>query len=280
MKKSILDSIKNNEDNLTSIIYIAGIIIAVAIIIFMWAFSFKSVKKNPINTFVQTDLKTEVENKYEGILSNLLKASNSEKLFAKMDIKYLNNNNLNENNFKEFIIKEGYVGNAINFISTSVSSNEEGVYLYRFYYKNYSDFKYVNVIEVTPNEYYISFDQNEIPDTARNSKIGTTDDIKYELLLKEYNDSYVKLLLKIENINLEDMKININDINTFSLRNNGIYIPLSGVVTSSTNILSTNSSVLVELNYNVDITTYLGCSDLVIRNVSIGSKEKDIFIEL
>lgn len=287
--KNFLNYLKDNEENAISFFAIVVMVISFVVVIFMWIFNSlggnNSNNSNnnatgSINSYTELSYDEVKKDYYSDLLTSLLKFNNSEKLYSITSLEYLNSNSLNEQNFKNFLIKNNLISNSIDIISCDIFAQGNSR-VYRFYYKAYSDYKYVNVIEKNPNEYEISLDQDisnisEYTDTYN----GSNNNVDCELKLTEKGENYVRFNLRVTNNNAQDIYINLNNLNTFALIGDGISIPLSSVVAENISSLSTGSSINRELYFSIASEDYNNCKQLRISNIEINGEYFDILINI
>ena len=98
--------------------------------------------------------------------------------------------------------------------------------------------------------------------------------------LTEKGENYVRFNLRVTNNNAQDIYINLNNLNTFSLIGDGISIPLSSVVAENISSLSTGSSINRELYFSIASEDYNNCKQLRISNIEINGEYFDILINI
>lgn len=287
--KNFLNYLKDNEENAISFFAIVVMVISFVVVIFMWIFNSlggnNSNNSNnnatgSINSYTELSYDEVKKDYYSDLLTSLLKFNNSEKLYSITSLEYLNSNSLNEQNFKNFLIKNNLISNSIDIISCDIFAQGNSR-VYRFYYKAYSDYKYVNVIEKNPNEYEISFDQDISNISEYTDKYnGSNNNVNCELELTEKGENYVRFNLRVTNNNAQDIYINLNNLNTFSLIGDGISIPLSSVVAENISSLSTGSSINRELYFSISSEDYNNCKQLRISNIEINGEYFDVLINI
>lgn len=272
--------IKENEENVISIVTIIIIIITIIIIIIMWILAFSNNNyEQPLNTYEQVNYVEEKTQQYQNIILNLLNTRNVEKLYSNMDLEYLNKNNINEDNVRNYLLTNNLIGNSIEIVSATNFSEGE-VYIFRFYYKNYNDYKYVNIIEHSPDDYTISFEQEEIDSNTQISYHGTNNEVSCDLIVLEQTNDYVRYKIRITNNNSLDLHIDFNDINTFTLIGDNFSIPVASVVAEDISDLTQGSSVSKELYFSISSEQLNSCNYLGVRNLTINNSTFDILIEL
>lgn len=276
------DFLKDNEENAISFVTIAIVIICIIVIVIIFAINFLGNNKDNIiiNQISYSNYIESTTGEYEEILKNLLNIRNTDELFKKIDPSYIAKNKLSEDNFKKFMLDNNYIGNSIAIVSNDVFQ-QDGIYVFRYYYKNYSNYKYVNVIEAKPGEYLLSFDQN-IKDININdvSYTGSIDNIVFELSLLEKSEESIKFSVKVLNESEYDIFVDFNDINTFSLiDNNGKTYGLSGVVAQDIGVIQPGSFVSRELYFNINSEEFKNCIGVQVLNIEINGEYKDLIIK-
>lgn len=264
--------LEENEENLVSIITILFIVLSVFIIIILWVNTIGDITNKAINQLTEVDYDNNMKNEYQNILSTLLNTNHIDELYKKLEIEYISKNNINEDNIREFLLKNNLIGNSIYFISSDVIDNINGTKIFRFYYKNYSNYKYVNVIEINPNEYYISFEQENIVDYINFVTSGVYEGIRYEIAPLETTSNSIKYELKITNENELDANIDFNDVNAIQLVTSSGNISLGGVIAENNKNITKGSTISRELYYNIDENSISNIIGITIYNVKVGEK--------
>ncbi len=270
--------LEENEENLVSIITILFIVLSVFIIIILWVNTIGDITNKAINQLTEVDYDNNMKNEYQNILSTLLNTNHIDELYKKLEIEYISKNNINEDNIREFLLKNNLIGNSIYFISSDVIDNINGTKIFRFYYKNYSNYKYVNVIEINPNEYYISFEQENIVDYINFVTSGVYEGIRYEIAPLETTSNSIKYELKITNENELDANIDFNDVNAIQLVTSSGNISLGGVIAENNKNITKGSTISRELYYNIDENSISNIIGITIYNVKVGEKSFNLEI--
>lgn len=270
--------LEENEENLVSIITILFIVLSVFIIIILWINTIGNITNQAINQLTEVDYDNNMKAEYQNILNTLLNTNHIDELYKKLEIGYISKNNINEDNIREFLLKNNLIGNSIYFISSDVIDNVDGTKIFRFYYKNYSNYKYVNVIEINPNEYYISFEQENIVDYINFATSGVYEGIRYEIAPLETTSNSIKYELKITNENELDANIDFNDVNAIQLVTSNGNISLGGVIAENNKNITKGSTISRELYYNIDENSISNIIGITIYNVKVGEKSFNLEI--
>lgn len=270
--------LEENEENLVSIITILFIVLSVFIIIILWINTIGNITNQAINQLTEVDYDNNMKAEYQNILNTLLNTNHIDELYKKLEIGYISKNNINEDNIREFLLKNNLIGNSIYFISSDVIDNINGTKIFRFYYKNYSNYKYVNVIEINPNEYYISFEQENIVDYINFVTSGVYEGIRYEIAPLETTSNSIKYELKITNENELDANIDFNDVNAIQLVTSSGNISLGGVIAENNKNITKGSTISRELYYNIDENSISNIIGITIYNVKVGEKSFNLEI--
>lgn len=273
------DFIKEHEDNVISFVTIAIIVIVLIIVICMWVFNFFGIENEEnLNTYNNINYDDTMKEEYTEELKFLLQLRNTDSLYNKMDLQFLADNDLNETNFKSYLLKNNFIGNSIEIISSeTLQLNDK--YVFRFYYKNYDDYKYVNIIETTPENYTLSFEQESSKITSQmNSIFANSNGIDFELKLVETGNDFVRYNIKITNNNNLDIGIDFNDITTFALVGENINIPVASIVAQDINTLSSNSTINRELYFAISNEMFTECNGLQVNNILINGEYVNVTI--
>lgn len=271
--------IEKHEENIITVITVICIIITLIVVVITWVFNMgeKNKEKN-LNTYEEINYKTEMLSEYSDIITNLLKTTKIEELYDKLDFKFLSENSLNRENIRDYLLNNGLIGNSIGIISSDCIQNGD-IYIFRYYYKNYNDNKYVNIIESKPYEYVISFEQDITElENYENNYTSSNNNIDCYLSLIDTGNEFIKFNIKITNNNNLDAEIDMNDINTFCLFGKDLEIPVSSVATTSINKLTKNSSVSKELYFNLSQEDKDECEGVKINNINVNGEYFDIEI--
>ena len=224
-------------------------------------------------------------------LKKLLSKGDVDELYEKLNVDYITNNNLTKDNYIKFLEERGFLANTIDIMSSTVNIQDNGVYVYRFMYKAGKLNNYVNVIETSPFEYTLSFEQDIIPNASNNNeqkaqsskdKTTTFDNISYTVSKKTIRENGVNYVLKIVNNASEEVKYNFDNITNVSvILNNGKEAYLGGAVISpDDDIVSPNGELEKELFFAVSSSDQDKIVSLKIKNVKIGRKKKTVIINL
>lgn len=280
--KKVKNIIIENQGNIESYIVILFVMITVVLLVVLWGTQRKRLGNNTIkNEYKEVNYEDVMKEYYETEAISLLSVSNLDALILKMDPEFMLKNNLDETNFKSYVLKNNFIGSNLSVISTTFF--DFNIYkVYRIYYRNYNEYRYVNFIEQSPGVYIVSFDQKEVEKNGDFELKGFTDEIEYNIDLTDIRENEIKMNITITNISDLPMNINFNDINTFCLVNNNEKIKMSALTASDYNSISINGSITKELNFNVPYSYFVKCDGIEIRNIEFGNdgyiEKKDIFI--
>ena len=272
--------LEDNEENFISIVTLLIILISIVIIIIVWVSnSFVGRKKDVINKYEEVSYNEEMTRYYTQLLTTLVKTNNTDFLFSKMNYDFLGKNNLNEGNFKSYVLANNLVGNSPAVISSDVYQFGENC-IFRIYYKNYEDYKYINFIESKPYEYTVSFEQDalNVQDNITNYT-GQEMGIQYECDLKELGNNFVKYSLKLKNANELDVDIDFNNAGTFELITDEGEVKNSDVIASEIGKLSQDSSYTKELYFEVPSNEYSTFSGIRINNIGYNGEYFSIVVD-
>ena len=278
----IKDYLNKHSEDAISIVTISIIVVAIIIVIITWISGIKntiSSKKmiDSFNSYDYIDIKTE---EYEKLLDENLKIKNSDKLYKIVDKSFLTKNNLEESNFKNYMLTNNYIGNSIAITSSKCYVSGD-YYIFSYAYENYNTTQYVSVVESKPGDYYISFGNTlESFDEKIETYYGSANGIECQLNIIESTLDHIKYSLTITNDSNFDAEINYNDINTFALIGDDVAYNVDSVVAQNITSLSSKSTYKKELFFSISPSELKKCNKFVLRNVIINGKMFDVEISI
>ena len=178
-------------------------------------------KISDINKYTtQTNINETIQNGYFDEIQNVLLIDNIDSLYSKMNKDFLKNNNLNQDNFKNYVLENGYVGKFPACTSMRYSIQRDGTYIYRL--KCYRDDRskfYVNLIENKPFDYSIDFSQDIIPtvDDTFYVVYDTNYNLKFEVSEIKRNEKSISYELKVTNNGDREIEFYLNNITDMAL---------------------------------------------------------------
>lgn len=277
--------------NLSIVFGVIYIILAIVVLFVIWYPKKQSDFNYKMKYSNVTDGELRCQNLYFSQILFYLKEKNSDELLKKLDKSFMENNNLNESNFKEFLIKNNNIGQNPILKEGSFSKQSDNVYVYRFKYYLNGYQRYVNVVESYPYQFTISFEQDSLP-LINNSSNETTvkstvknnniDNINYELSKTTVRDNGVTYTLKITNNSDKNVEFNFDNITNVSvILSDGKIANLgAAVISSDDDILTPGSSLTKELFFAVSSQDQNKITKLRIQNVSIGDEKKTVILNI
>lgn len=231
----------------------------------------------------------ETQSSYFQELENILKIDNIDSLYSKMNIEFLTKNGLNENNFKEYVLKNEYVGKFPASTSLTYSIQRDGSYVYRF--KCFRDDRtsfYVNLIETKPFEYTLDFSQEKIPtlDVGKYYDYNYDYNLEFEVTELERTEDSIAYQLKVTNNGDREIEFYLNNITDMALeiesdtnaKTDGYVKQSSSVLSSRKYKISKNSYFIKKLYFPLDMQYHSKVKGMIFYNVRIEDINKDIQI--
>lgn len=243
-----------------------------------------------INTYTQTDnVADEIQKTYLQEIEELLNVENIDSLYLKTNKKFLEKNNLNEDNFKEYILKNEYVGRFPTSTSFTSSVQRNGSYIYRF--RCYRDDRtkfYVNLIETQPFEYTVDFSQDTIPtqDSGEYTYYNNEYELEFNVIELERTEDTIAYQLKVTNNSDKEIEFYLNNISDMSLKistesgNNieGYVKQISSVLSSRKYILNKDSYFVKKMYFALDMQYHSKVEGMIFYNVRIEDINKNLEI--
>lgn len=256
----------------------------------------ESNKKSTKSKMVDINKYTQQENVNETIQRNYLEeiqsvllVDNIDSLYSKMNKEFLKRNNLNENNFKDYVLKNGYVGKFPACTSMRYSVQRDGSYVCRLNcYRDDRTKFYVNLIENKPFDYTLDFSQDVVPtqddtyyviyDTDYNLKFEinelkrTEKSISYELKVINSGDKEIEFYLN----NITDMSLEIESDNDSKI--DGYVKQASSELSSRKYIINKDSYFIKKLYFPLDMQYHSKVKGMIFYNVRVEDVNQDISI--
>lgn len=275
--------VDNNKKgfNYTVLFIVLFTILAVVILFFIW-WPKSNTKENDLITYENVNGEDKSLELYKSTLTHLLNEENSNELFAKVNKEYLQSNNLNEKNFKEYMLSHGYISNNVIFISSTISKQDKYVYVYRIKYSVNGATKYVNVIEEFPYDYTLSFEQETIPIVTKNSFSQKVDDVIYKVSSEQIKEDSITYNLQITNKSDKIVKYNFDNVNDVILvLEDNLQVKLgAAIVSSDEDTLNTNGSLKKSLFFPIGSDYHNKIKYMILKSVNVDGNIKTVTISL
>lgn len=277
--------------NISVAFVIVYIILAIIILVIIWYPKNQNNFSGEMEYTNVTDGEKRCQDLYLSQIRFYLKDQNSDELIKKLDNSFMENNNLNENNYKEFLLNNNIIGKNPILKESSFSKQGDNVYVYRIKYYLNGYQRFVNVIETYPYQFTISFEQDSLPLINNSSNETTTkasvknnniDNVKYQVSKTSVRDNGVTYTLTITNNSDKNIEFNFDNITNVSvILNNGKSANLgAAVISSDEDVLTPGSSLKKELFFAVSSSDQDKITSIRIQNVKIGDEKKTISINL
>lgn len=277
--------------NMSIAFVIVYIILAIIILVIIWYPKNQNNFSGEMEYTNVTDGEKRCQDLYLSQIRFYLKDKNSGELIKKLDKSFMENNNLNENNYKEFLLNNNIIGKNPILKESSFSKQGDNVYVYRIKYYLNGYQRFVNVIETYPYQFTISFEQDSLPLINNSSNETTTkasvknnniDNVKYQVSKTSVRDNGVTYTLTITNNSDKNIEFNFDNITNVSvILNNGKSANLgAAVISSDEDVLTPGSSLKKELFFAVSSSDQDKITSIRIQNVKIGDEKKTISINV
>lgn len=219
---------------------------------------------------------------YFSELESLLLIKNVDNLYTKMDKIFLEENGLNKDNFKDYLLDKEYIGNFPSVSTISYSTQRNGSCVYRA--KCYSDSRrkyFVNIIEVKPFEYTINFSQEIIPTVDPKTYTVNTEDLTFEITELYRKEKAIAYKLKVTNNSEKEIEFYFNSISDMELKleNKGTVKQATSVLSSTTYKISKNSYFIKKLYFPLDMQYHSTVNGMTFYNVRFEDSRKNISIK-
>lgn len=282
--------------NYTALFIAVYVILAIIVIIWIW-WPKGTKESNATQKYQEVDANKKATDMYTIKLKKLLSKGDMDELFNRLDASYVQNYNLNKDNFQKFLEDNGYISDKINIISFSINIQDNDVYVYKYLYSNGTKRVYVNVIEPVPYQYTLSFEQDILPNVVKDNetnnsnseqsnsvsdKVTIIDNIKYSVSKKTIREDGITYTLKITNNSESEVKYKFDNITNVSVvLSNGTEAYLGGVaIYPEDDIITPNGYLEKDLFFAVSGEDQNKIKYIKIKNVRIGDSKKNININV
>ncbi len=238
---------------------------------------------NKYSTNIQDSSNEKVSNNYFDEVTELLRAENYDKLYDKINKKYLDSQGFNKDSLYEYLTNKHLIGSntdAIEMLSMEKCEQEDDVIIYRIKYKLKFYIGYINLIETFPYEYTIDFSQDTIPTVKEHIYVRTSNGIKFEITEKYRREDSITYSVKITNNNDEQVEFNFNTI-----ANIGLIIgsseeikQTSAALSSKKTPLTKDSYIVKNMNFPINMQYQKDISGMIFHDVKIGNNTQNIVI--
>ena len=282
---------EKNEKLAMKISIISTVLVIIVIIIVIIRIWFPSESVN--NIILSFDYDNEIDYKQKGYeyiysdIRSLLYENNTSLLFEKMDEEFLEDNSLNEENFKDYVVKNQFVGKNVKFLSYDYYENGDNVtYIIKYTLNtsssNIPQTKTVYVLEEAPFKYTLSFTVNSIPTKDDLNIDIELQGIKFVVSLIERQDNYLRFALKLVNVSNSSVEIDFRNLSSVQLLlDDKTKVKMTSIaVTDADKVtLSEGSYINKELVFPINIENQGKIKEIVFPNLKIDSKLSTISIE-
>lgn len=193
------------------------------------------------------------EQMYKNELIKLLNINNSSSLLEKINEKFLTNNGLTNDTVIEYLQKNFMIGNDIEILSVETASSAD-VCVFRYEYSCLGQNKYLQIIEKSPYEYTISFEQSSTELINVEEKVVNEGGIEFVVKPVSSTANSLKYDITINNKSTDNYKFDFSSLNSVQLiLNDGSRTNLASTIIGIEDNyeLSQNSSLKNELVFNI-----------------------------
>lgn len=237
----------------------------------------------------QNNIDEKIQNAYFKEVENLLLSTNIDSLFSKMNKEFLEKYGINESNFKDYVLKNEYVGNFPAVTSMNYSIQRDGSYVYRLNcYRDDRSKYYVNLIENKIFDYTIDFSQDLIPtqDNTLYMDYNKNYDLEFDIRELERTENSISYELKITNNGEKEIEFFLNNITDMALKiENEDGTKVDGYVKQASSELSSrrykinkNSYFIKKLYFPLDMRYHSRVKGMIFYDVKIEDISEDISI--
>lgn len=250
------------------------IIILIVIIYLIWSPTFSS--NESINTYDSSiTYESTMEEYYRSYLNENLKITNFDNLYENINKEYIENSigEDNKDKLEQYLRDNNLISMNVTIDDVTVSNNGYQ-YIYRFSYYVHNMKKYVNITEIRPYIFEISFEQSDLSTLNNGNFNFIQDDIYYAFEVLSSNDTSIKYKLTITNNSNHEVIYDFSNLNSIQLINNNRYINMALIANSSTvdYSISPGSYKSIEILFNVPFSEQMNISGFKVNNVTVNGE--------
>ena len=250
------------------------IIILIVIIYLIWSPTFSS--NESINTYDSSiTYESTMEEYYRSYLNENLKITNFDNLYENINKEYIENSigEDNKDKLEQYLRDNNLISMNVTIDNVTVSNNGYQ-YIYRFSYYVHNMKKYVNITEIRPYIFEISFEQSDLSTLNNGNFNFIQDDIYYAFEVLSSNDTSIKYKLTITNNSNHEVIYDFSNLNSIQLINNNRYINMALIANSSTvdYSISPGSYKSIEILFNVPFSEQMNISGFKVNNVTVNGE--------
>lgn len=270
-------NIEKKEKILIYFVVILISIILLLVIIMIWKpMVSKSINYNYYDNNINYN--DEMINYYKNYMNEILKVTNFDKLYNKLDSEYVDSLGLdNEEDVKEFLRENNMISMKyeVNNVELYESDNNDNLFLVTYTVSERQ--KYVYIIESSPYNFTLSFNTDNNLKDLLSDRINihkTIDDVKYDLEVIESTKDQIRIKITITNNSNQSITYDFSNLNSFQLKyGNDNYINMAAIANSSTvnyEILP-KSSKSIETLFNLSFANQVNINGARLNNVKINN---------
>lgn len=275
---------ENKEKILVYIAIAIIIVITIVVIGLIWGASISNVDDNTINNFDPTITYEEVmTDYYKEYLAENLKLINYDILYENINPDFITSVNCNtKEELKDYLRNNNLISSDINIQNIEYSNDNSDNSYYRVTYIVHNITKYVNIIESSPYNFLISFEQNNFDSINNNINAKVNyDSVNFDLKVIENNDTSVKYSITITNNSNDNYQFDFLSLNNVSLRyDNNKYTNMAVAVATSNEdyTITPGSSKSFDVLFNLDFSNQMKIDGIRFANVKINQDTTSIEI--
>lgn len=226
------------------------------------------------------NIESRVTSDYVEEIKKMLSLEDFNTIYEKTDDDFIEKNNLSENTIKDFLTKNGYLGDPI-WLDRITFYEQDNVYIYRMKFIIDYKVKYINVIEYSPYQYTLDFNQDEVPSIDSLNYTVTIDDINFEITQYQKKEESIVFDVKVTNKSDKRIKFDFTSVNSVGLKlENGDVIkqPTSILESGSDYSLTKDSYFIKRFYFPINMQYHKDIDGINFYNVKIENTEKNIYV--
>ena len=269
-----------NNVNLTRAFIVIYIIVAIILLVSIWAPKFNSniPEFAHYTEYSNEEIAKKMSGYYSSIILSRLIIEREDKIVESVSKEYLDYYDLTSEDVKQYLRENNIygVGATIGAVTANVDGNK---YIYSFNAINNSNFVKMNVVETYPYNYAITFE--DFISYSKVNRVVQKHDIKISVLTKCQKINSIEYEIEIENIGNESLEFNISSAtDVYVIYNDDEREAMINPASYGTDSLEKGSTIRKTISFELPIGFHSNIDAISFTNVVVEGVSGNIEIEM
>lgn len=274
------------EDREKKLIYFAAALVIIFIIILLviiWKPLISNIYNNELNKFDSNiNYDDMMKDYYIEYASTNLNIDNFDTLYEKISKSYIDSIGINDKEgLKTYLRDQRYISSNITIYGVEYS-NFNNKSMYRIRYAAAGNERYVNIVENSPYDFSVNFENSNYTSLINKSINQTREGVTYKIEVTESSNNSIRVKATITNNSDNTYEFNFSALNSFQIIYDNKYINLAAVANSSTTDyrVTSGGTITYEGLFNMSLANQFKISGYSFNGVVVDGEKQNIKIEL